>query len=232
MCANSLTIECEVPCGGVIHQWLCFQDVPFKPFVERSRQYERAYLAWETVRKVRNPFFIEGTGFEGYFVGICRSPEEMLDRLLQLGQGLLASNNRLYRYQQRFKSQLMKTLCGEIENPQAVAVWADLLGATLAKLRCNVHTNLETYRFQNETYWTVNRLPFMQYRQRDNKLEQVYRLGIFKMCSNGRMPLPLDLLTGSDYDAGLVVSTIGRFGHPLVREYLHENSHRASAERT
>jgi hypothetical protein len=35
--------------------------------------------------------------------------------------------------------------------------------------------------------------------------------------------IDLQTLKPSDYDAGLVVTLIGRFGHPLIREYLHEN---------
>jgi hypothetical protein len=219
-----LTVQCEVPCGSLVHSWLHVHEMPFRPFVERSRQFERAYLAWETVRKVRNPFFTEGTGFEGYYVGLCHSTEEMLDMLLHMGRQMLASNVRLYPHQHRFRSRLMKTLSGEVEDLDAIAVWADLLGATLGRLRCNVYTNQETYRFQNETYWSVNRLPLMQYEQSDCRLEQSYRLAQFRVCTNSRLPLQLNLLNSSDYDAGLVVSAIGRFGHPLIREYLHEGS--------
>lgn len=217
-----LTIRCRVPCESMISGWMRFHNVPLDRFVEQSRQYERAYLAWETVRKVRNPFFAEGTGFEGYFVEICHSPDEMLSRLLEIGHQLLASNYRLYRHQFRFRSRLMQTLVGDNDDPRGVAVWADLLGATLGKLRCNVYLNQDIYRFQNETYWTVYRLPPISYNQCEGKIEQQYRLARFRERFTFKPCLQLNLLGAADYDAGLVVSTIGRFGHPLVREYLHE----------
>jgi hypothetical protein len=217
---HMLAIGSEVPSSAIIYVWLRIQDVSLESLVERSRRYERAYLAWEMVRKVRNPFFEEGTGFEGYFVGIHQSPDEMLARLLEIGHRLLTSNCRLYRHQFAFQSKLMKTLMGELNDPEAIDVWSTLLGATLGKLRCNVYVNHETYRFQNETYWTVNRLPLMCYAQRAHNIEQEYVLTDFKTGSISKPSLDLNLVNSSDHDAGRVVSAIGRFGHPLIREYL------------
>jgi hypothetical protein len=217
-----LTIESTVPYTNAIYSWLRLNDIPLDNLVAHSRHYESAYLAWETVRKVRNPFFAEGTGFEGYFVGIYHSPDEMLRKLLEIGRNMLESNCRLYRHQHTFKTKLMRTLTGELCDPQAIAVWSTLLGATLGKLRCNVYFQHETYRFQNETYWTVNRLPLMRYRQQNHNIEQEYILAPFKVGSNSKPSLNLTILNTSNYDAGLVVSAIGRFGHPLIREYLHQ----------
>jgi hypothetical protein len=202
--------------------WLCLHDVPLDSLVQQSRRYERAYLAWETVRQVRNPFFNIGTGFEGYFVGNCQSPEEMLAQLLEIGHGMLTSNCRLYRHQYTFKSKLMKTLRGELDDPRAMDIWSTLLGAALGRLRCNVLYNYKTYLFQNETYWAVNRLPFIKYAQCAHHIEQEYVLARFRSSCVSKSDLCLNMLKPSDCDAGFVVSRIGCFGHPLVRAYMRE----------
>jgi hypothetical protein len=215
-------IQSPIPYGATLYGWLQLHDMSLDKLAQQSHRYDRAYLAWETVRLVRNPFFTCGTGFEGYFVGICQSPEEMLARLLEIGHAMLASNARMYRYEFAFKSKLMKTLRGERIDRQAIEVWSALLGATLAKLRCHVYYHDSTYRFQNETYWAVNRLPYITYRLRDHRLEQEYRLPHFNNGYIGKSNFSLNALKPSDYDAGLVVSEIGCFGHPLLRAYLRQ----------
>jgi hypothetical protein len=217
-----LTIESSVPHYPIIDGWLRLHNMSLDNLVQYSRRYERAYLAWETVRLARNPFFSVGTGFEGYFVGSYKSSEEMLAQLLHIGHEMLTSNCRLYRHQYTFKTKLMKTLRGEINDPYAIEVWSTLLGAALGKLRCNVHYNYKTYLFQNETYWAVNRLPFIRYTQCEERIEQEYVLALFKNGCVAKSDFCLNMLKPSDYDAGLVVSTIGRFGHPLIRSYLRE----------
>jgi hypothetical protein len=217
-----LTVKARVPHDTIMEAWFRFHDVTLDGLVQRSHRYERAYLAWETVRQVRNPFFNIGTGFEGYFVGISQSSEEMLKQLLKMGHEMLTSNCRLYRYQYSFKAKLMKTLRGELNDPRAIDVWSTLLGATLGTLRCHVLYNYKTYLFQNETYWTVNRLPFIKYTQCEHHIEQEYDLALFKRDCGSKSDFGLNMFKPADYDAGLVVSKIGRFGHPLIRAYLRE----------
>lgn len=217
-----LTNHSNVPYDAALNGWLRLHDVPLDSLVQHSRRYERAYLAWETVRQVRNPFFNIGTGFEGYFVGICHSAEEVIAQLLDIGRGMLVSNARLYRYQYTFRACLMKTLTGECSDPHAIQVWSALFGAALGKLRCNIYYNASTWRFQNETYWMVNRLPFIQYDQCDHHIEQVYALIPFSGNVVSRPDLPLELLNPAKDDATLVVSRIAAFGHPLIRAYLDD----------
>ncbi len=218
-----LPIDTRVPYSSLLDCWLCFHDLPFNHLVEYSRRYERAYLAWESVRRTRNPFFQQGTGFEGYFVGINHSPEEMLTSLLDIGHQMLASNCRLYHYNFTFQTKLMHTLNGEISDARAIHVWSASLGAVLGKLRCNIYSNSETWRFQNETYWTVNRLPLMHYCRKDHQVEQEYVLVTESANGFPKPELALNVLKPSDRDAGLVIQTIGCFGHPLIRAYLQES---------
>ena len=215
-------IQSHIPYGAALYEWLHIHNLPLDKLAQQGRRYDRAYLAWETVRQVRNPFFHTGTGFEGYFVGVCQSSDEMLARLLEIGHGMLASNAQMYRYDFAFRSKLMKTLRKEIIDRIAIEVWSALLGATLGKLRCNVYYNDQTYRFQNETYWAVNRLPFMKYRLCEHHIEQEYTLPYFNNGFIGKSDFNLNALKPSDYEAGFVVSKIGCFGHPLLRAYLRQ----------
>ena len=217
-----LTVASEVPYDILIYGWLQIHDLCQSSFVQRSRQYERSFLAWETVRKVRNPFFVEGTGFEGYYIGQVQSPEEAAERLLQMGHYMLRSNYRLYRFDSAFRSRLMKTLLGEISDPKAIEVWSAQFGAALGRLRCNLLTNAEARYFQAETYLRTSSLPTIHYQQNHYTIKQEYVVPTAVSPTSARSIMGLDTLKPSDYDAGVVVWSIGKFGHPLVREYIGE----------
>ena len=216
-----LAVESEVPYSTLIYTWVQLQDGHLSRFVQKSRQYEPAYLAWETVRKVRNPFFVDGTGFEGYYVGQYRSPEALVEQLLQIGRYMLSSNLRLYRFNSLFRSRLMKTLRAEMSDPQAIEVWAAQFGAALGKLRCNLLTNAKARIFQTGTYKSTYSLPSMCYDPGKYTIEQQYALPSPRWDTPPRANLRLDALSKpSDAEACLVVKSIGKFGHPLVRAYL------------
>lgn len=215
-----LSVESRVPCETVLSCWLYLHGVKLESLVQQSRTYERAWLAWETVRLVRNPFFREGTGFEGYFVGLCHSPDEMSDRLLEIGREILACNRRMYPHEFAFKKRMMQTLTGEIDDAQAVSVWATLLGTALGKLRRNTCMYAVARDFQNETYRSVYRLPPVRYTQHAYQIRQEYCLSPYWKTPAPKPDLRLDAVRPEDQDAALVMSQIGRFGHPLVRAYL------------
>jgi hypothetical protein len=185
-----------------------------------SHQFDRSYLAWETVRKVRNPYFEKGTGFEGYYVGICRSPDEVLGRILMVSQQILSSIGRLYRFNHRFRSALVKTLVGEQADPKAMAEWSAQLGAALARLRCNIIHNQQGDAFRTETYRIVNTLPPIDYRECDHVVRQLYTIDSFDRESIPKLVVNLDGLDPSDQDSWLVAESIGKFGHPLLREFV------------
>lgn len=219
---NMVVVESEVPCDQTICRWLHIRGRDFNNLIQHSRQYENAYLAWETVRIIRNPFFEEGTGFEGYFIGIIDSPEQMLDKLIEIGRHILNANYRLYRFDYAFRSRLMKTLHGELNDPKAIDVWAAAFGAMLGRLRCNVYLYPDISRFNSETYRIVNHLPRIQYEQRDTCIAQAYCLQLTKTSCLPKHEVTPELLKPCDYDAGIVAWSVGRFGHPLLREYLRE----------
>lgn len=220
-----LTVKSEVPYGTLLYGFTRVHPIGLDKFIAYSRRYERSYLAWEAVRKVRNPYFIDGTGFEGYFVGLGLSDEEVIARVLDLGRTMLANNLRLYRFNPAFRSRLMKTIRGEISDPAAIGVWAAQFGAAVGRLRCNLLTNSQTRLFQSETYLSTSSLPPIRYAVCGFTIEQTYALpnGGAPVKPAPRMRLDLSLKP-ADAEAYLVVKAIGKFGHPLIRAYLDERT--------
>ncbi|MBZ0290247.1 MAG: hypothetical protein K8I30_21665 [Anaerolineae bacterium] len=215
-----LTIKADVPCDTAIECWLNMHRVNLDRLVSHSRHYEQAYLAWETVRYARNPYFMQGTGFEGYFVGVVHSPEAVWERLLAIGRSMLLSNWRLYRFDYGFRARLMRALTADQTDPETMGVWSSLLGAALARLRINLYTNPNADYFHSETYQLVRYLPPIHYATYDHCISQEYTILPGRENHGPRPTLDLNTLKGEDYDAGLVVMAVGRFGHPLIREYL------------
>lgn len=210
----------EVPFGRSLYSWLRVRSMPLEQIASYSRKYDRQYLAWETVRKGRNPFFVKGTGFEGYIVGRCDQPEAALDAILVASQSILDRIARLYRYHIGFRALLLKTLQREASDPRAMHEWAAQLGATLAQMRCNLVGNVEAQTFQFRTYQVISQLPPISYSNGSDDLTQAYV--IWRGDEKGALRLPVDIhmLKPSQQDAWLVAEAIGTFGHPLIREYL------------
>lgn len=214
-------VEGEVPFGDFLLSWLAQR--PWRstlPVSQLSHQFDRRYLAWETVRLARNPFFEKGTGFEGYWVGDAASAEDALDRLLQLGRGALDSQTRLYRYQYSFRRRLMQALQGDSTDIDALAEWSITLGAILGRLRCTLHRNQVADAFRRETYRQVEGLPPIQYLEVGDDLQQMYELRDADHPGQPRLLVDPAHLRTTDQDAWRVAAALGKFGHPLVREVL------------
>ncbi len=218
-----LMVESEVPCALHIDLWLRFHETSLTHLAQTSHRFERQYLAWETVRKTRNPFFVEGTGFEGYFVGQNKSPEEVIELLLEIGHESLISNARIYHCDPHFKSVLMKTLTGEIDDDAAINVWATELGAMLGRLREHIYTNQAANQFQTETYRAVGNLPAIHYVPHEWGITQEFVLPVYAAGQYARLAWGPETVRPEDHDAALVVWMIGRFGHPLLRECVRES---------
>jgi hypothetical protein len=214
-----LKIENEVPFAHALYWQLKLEGQSLETLA-RDHRYELPYLAWETVRKARNPFFVKGTGFEGYFVGICESPEDALDEILRTGHEILDSIAKLYRPEYGFKSTLMKTLSRELDDPKAIHVWSTCLGATVARLRCNLFKNREADAFHTETYRIVSRLPAITYTEDNHAIRQSYVIEAESLDAGPAIQINAAMFKPSDQDAWQVAESIGLFGHPLVRQFL------------
>jgi len=219
MSATTLvTIDKDIPFSDALYWQLQGRHEQLEAVIRHSSQYERHYLAWEEVRKGRNPFFENGTGFEGYFVGVCSSSEEALQRILTINRELLENLSKLHRFETRFRSRLLKTLTGEVNNDyRAITEWSAEFGAVLARLRCNVRHNRQSDLFQAETYQLVQWLPSIQYSLKEHNIQEHYAVARVSDHSS-KIIVTTAMLKPTDQEAWLVAQSIGKFGHPLVRE--------------
>lgn len=214
-------VESEVPFGHSVFTWLMLHSQHIE-HLARHDMIERQYLAWETVRRETNPFFQDGTGFEGYFVGRCAGADDALKAILNVGQGILDAIARYYKYQFRFRSTLMKTLTRESGDWEAVAVWSDYLGATLGRLRAQILTLYPALAFQQRTYSLVKMLPPISYAETDHDVWQTYAVAGDAGSKAGKVCVMLPLLKPCEQDAWIVAEHIGQFGHPVIRRLLDE----------
>jgi hypothetical protein len=216
----------DVPFGQPILVWSELRDTEMTHLVERSHVNDPRYLAWETVRKGINPYFVKGTGFEGYLVGTTTCPAQTIDLILTYCQKILDRIARLYRHEYTFRSRLIKTLTRESADPRAMNEWSAQLGATLAQLRCNLDHHLEAQKFQLQTYRIVHNLPPIRYWE-DKDAAVIKQNYAFSTLLDDRKVLYIDshIIAPSQQDAWMVAESIGMFGHPLVREYLRAQNH-------
>jgi hypothetical protein len=212
-------VENEIPFGQTLHVLLSLKDLQLNKLVQHD-QMEKHYLAWETVRKQTNPFFLKGTGFEGYLISQCENPEAALEAILAIGQDMLDAVARYYHYQYGLRSQLMKTLTRDAANPTAIRIWSTYLGAELGKLRAQIIRDPKSQAFRAETYKIVETLPQIVYHETEKDITQIYAVGTGDKPAIGKLMVTSAMLNQGQQDAWLVAENIGEFGHPLVRKLL------------
>ena len=221
-------VDNAVPYAEMIEWWISTRcALRDENPLTHSHLYDPFYLAWEDVRLKRNPFFSEGTGLEGYLVGKSHSPAEAMDQILLIGKNILDSIVRLHRYDYARRSYLMKTLAGEKQDPHAIDEWAAILGSVLGRLRANLIRNPEGEHFQFQTYEIVRKLPYIRYDALEGTapLQQHYALGYYPDQPVGIISVEPHLAKAIDQDAWRVAKEIGKFGHPLLRDFVR---HKAS----
>ena len=216
-----MRIDSEVPFGHELHGWLLLNNLRLDQMVHHDSR-EAHYLAWETVRKERNPYFSQGTGFEGYLIGRYTTPDAALDAILNINQNILDAIARLYRYQPGLRAKLMKTLAREDSDPALMHIWSAYLGAELGKLRAQILSNKEAQAFQTGTYNIIRNLPPVIYHEKDSDVTQTYAIGSGTNGTHSKMIISPQILKPSQQDAWLVAANIGEFGHPLVRRFLDQ----------
>jgi len=218
-------VEKRVPFSQSLYVHFGIHDVHLNDLSTKNR-VERTYLAWETVRKKTNPYFDEGTGFEGYLVGTCPTPTAALEAILKANQHILDAIARLYRFESCFSSRLMRTLNGEIDDPESIHIWSAYLGAELGQLRVHIPRNKSAILFQNQTYQIVTLLPPITYHPLESNVIQNYGIGYVDNAvmvvspNQTKIAVKEKMLNPSQQTAWRVASNIGRFGHPLVRRCL------------
>lgn len=216
---NPIThIESEVPFGHSLYASLYTQGLQLKD-IRHHGNLESRYLAWETVRKQQNPFFLKGTGFEGYLVSRCPDSQAALEAILNINQSILDAIARLYRFEYGFRSRLFKTLTKESDDPTSINVWAAYFGAELGKLRIQIIHDPVAQKFRDQTYKIVHTLPPMVYKEATNDILQQYTIGTANSTLQ-KIDVTMNMLPPRQQDAWLIAENIGEFGHPLVRDLL------------
>ena len=184
--------------------------------LQLSHEFDRSYLAWETVRLSRNPFFSNGTGTEGYWVGLCQSSRP-LDQLLQLGNGA-QSQARLFRYRGATAAGCARALQGEGSDLETMAEWSIELGAILGRLRCNLYKN-------PRPVLPPRNLPPGRGCRPLPPTTRAGRLAANAESARRRQPgaaaasTDPNHLRTTDQEAWDVVASLGKFGHPLVADF-------------
>ncbi len=219
---GTMKVESEVPFGHAVHAWLELHRTHLDKSAPHG-EMERRYLAWETVRKQLNPYFQQGTGFEGYLIGRCETPEAALDAVLAISQNILDAIARLYRFEYGFKARLMRTLTRERSDPDAIRIWSSYLGMELGRLRAQIIPIPAAQHFQYQTYRLTSALPQIRYIELPDDVIQTYSIATDSRTAPYKLTITAQSLNPSQQDAWLIAENIGEFGHPLVRTLLdHE----------
>lgn len=187
--------------------------------IDQSRSIEDRYLAYESVRTGLRAGYIVGkiythdkrlpyTGLEPYAVGSELSPEEIVGLEASEGVKLVKALNRDgsgYFYN--------KALRGEKVDPKVIGDLAAVWGGLVARFRAIGDSDLS--QFRSETYSRVRVLPDIAYALKGGDLKQTI---VLPKVSEGQFPTTRVELSSDDIRGYLMVSALGRFGHPLVRE--------------
>jgi len=214
-----MTIDSEVPFGHAVYVRLYLNGIHLDKATTHD-EMETNYLAWETVRKQINPYFVDGTGFEGYLIGRCALPEAALDSILAINQHILDAIARFYRFEYSLRSRLIKTLTRENSDPEAIHIWSAYLGAELGRLRAQILGDYKAEMFRLRTYKMISTLPPMIYHETNDDVTQTYAVASVGNVTLAKLNITPQMLKPSQQDAWLVAENIGEFGHPLVRKFL------------
>lgn len=203
--------------GSFITKWLEIKGLSLRDLVGLvNHNQDRGLLAWQNVKFARNPFFAEGTGFEGYDFGLVQSSAEELENLISDGQGILDSIARLHRNDRQYINVLINTLYGDQHEPRAINEWTDILGALLAKKRAKLINNPVGEKFRTETHTIVGALPKVQWHHSGDNIIKSFSLGQ-SVDVTGKPKLESYDLTSKQEEALAVMMLLGEYGDPLIR---------------
>jgi hypothetical protein len=119
-----------------------------------------------------------------------------------------------------FRERMMRALIEDDVDFKAVQAWAEQFGAVVARLRCNLQHNPDGNLFRIQSYRVVSGLRPISYHLFDSRIVQTYSVG--RRFLPPRPQIELNGLNPAAQEAWSVISQLGRFGHPLVREYLQQ----------
>lgn len=179
----------------------------------------KGFERW-TATRYTNPF-IEAqtaTGFEGYFIGLGFSPEEVADQIAQLGCNVLESFRRLHPNNGSYMSTVWKVAKGEVYNQEILAELNAVLGATTARLRVNVlpqkNPHGSDYRNRIASLMEGQRI---EYKVEDEVVTS-HTMKVLTGDQTSAIPVDERTFSGDALRRGYAfMQLLGRAGYPLVR---------------
>lgn len=185
--------------------------------------YDEPYLRWYAVREL-NPFiYPDATGFEGYFVGLNYSTEQVAQSLAQLGATTLRTLRMLHRSEPMFMSKLWKVVKGELKQGEAPdqAILSELdvcLSANIARLRLQVapERNKKGHIFRKMIAQMVQG-EHIQYLSEGGVVHGHIMPIPTRLSTEGRVVRPQEFRTQELSDGYLFMQSLGKAGYPLLR---------------
>lgn len=202
-----------------------FKQCPFSELVwsqigalskPKAMQGYANFLAWMLMRE-RNPFFTQGTGWEGYAVAHTVQPAHVLEWELQLGKSMI---DRMYEANPpgSVRQEYLRFMEGKLSVAN-LRYWNAAFGAELARQRARTlqHPLARAYRLQ-----TYQQLPtisevsvalefgtsFEQYMLPQIELHQVQRIDLSR---------EFERMTDLQQVSLRLLCLLGMLGHPAVR---------------
>lgn len=194
-----------------------------KDYINKSRKFAPGYLGWQLNRKF-NPFFVKGTGHEGFFIRdksegeLQMSSTQVLETLLDYGKKVSDAIIRLHPYSIH-RSDILKTLQEERWDPEVLNELYAWHGAILGVLRAQHLSSPTAAAFREETAQLVK------------GSEINYGFCPEEQCLKARYTLPqrdmqgikidpeqtVRAMTEKDFYYWQIISALGKMGDPLIR---------------
>lgn len=166
-----------------------------------DQQIAKAYQRWQQVRRGRG----EGTGFEGYFIGV----ESLQLAIEQVGRDILNMLARSYPGDYPRQRKFVRSLTEGIFDQEALIFWDIAFGATLGILRVNTHKDPKIEQFREKTKMMVDQLPPLRVVvSNDGRVVQQQ----YQLVHKPELPAVKE-----QNDASRIAHAIGVVGSPTVR---------------
>jgi len=78
--------------------------------------------------------------------------------------------------------------------------------------------------FRAQTYRIIRVLPPIDYTEVEHQIKQSYLIGYDSGQVNHKMMVDLHAMKPIEQEAWQVADSIGKFGHPLIREFVRHGS--------
>ncbi len=184
------------------------------------------FLRWEAVALTdRNPYFSpgHGTGWEPYFLQDGTEPEEVFEKIVQeIGLPMLRAILQAYPFSSQ-RERIWQALRGEQQHTSALLFLESQFTAHLARQRAKLLYSQPAKLFQVGTDNLINPRSQLTIKQTGGgALEEEIIIPISSYAGRKVDPTGLrDNLPEEKKLAWDLSKIIGAIGHPVVREFLH-----------